>query len=188
MQAKTDPRVLRTRRLIEDAFLEILNEKTLHTLTVKDVTARAGINRATFYAHFFDKYALFSHIVRQTFLQTLAEYVPAGVAYSPENLQALVRAVCHYFVYLNSQCPPADRQLRPVAEGEVQAVVYEYLAQWLAADPPPAGVELTATYVSWAIFGVGLEWIGNRSDQDVETTAVQLYNLVERSLRQDSVS
>ncbi|MCA9971267.1 MAG: TetR/AcrR family transcriptional regulator [Anaerolineales bacterium] len=181
-ETQTDPRVLRTRQLIEEAFLEILSEKTLHALTVRDVTRRAGINRATFYAHFFDKYALFSHIVRKTFLQTLGEYISADAAFSQENLLALVRAVCHYFVYLNSQCPPTDRQLRPVAETEVQQVVFEHLVGWLQVESA-ADVALLATYLSWGIFGVGLAWVGNRSDQAVEETAVRLYHLVQATLR-----
>lgn len=181
-ESQTDPRVLRTRQLIEDAFLEVLGEKTLHALTVRDITRRAGINRSTFYAHFFDKYALFSHIVRKTFLQTVEEQLGPEAAFSQENLLALVRAACHYFVYLNSQCPPSDRQLRPVAETEVQKVLFEYLVCWLKEQSLTTEAELLATYLSWGIFGVGLEWMGNRSDQDVAATAVQLFTLVQASL------
>jgi len=181
-ETQTDPRVLRTRQLIEDAFLEVLGEKTLHALTVRDITSRAGINRSTFYAHFFDKYALFSHIVRQTFLQTVGEQLSQEAEFSEENLLALMRAVCLYFVYLNSQCPPSDRQLRPVAETEVQKVLFEYLVSWLAERPQATDAELLATYLSWGIFGVGLEWMGNRSEQDVAATAVQLHSLVQASL------
>lgn len=181
-EEKLDPRVKRTRRLIEDAFLELLSEKTLHAMTVGDITERAEINRATFYGHFFDKYALFSHIVRKTFLQTLSEHLSEDAPFSQENLRALVLAVCHYFVYLNSQCPPSDRQLRPVAETEVQAVVNEQLSQWFHESLDIENAELTATYLSWAIFGVGLEWIGNRSTQAVDDTAEEIFALVENTL------
>lgn len=180
-----DPRVRRTRQLIEDAFLELLGEKTLHAMTVGDITKRAEINRATFYSHYFDKYALFSHVVRKTFLQTLREYLPVDAAYSPENVKALVLAVCHYFVYLNSECPPSDRQLRPVAETEVQAAVCETLGGWLQDRPDVGNAELTATYLSWAIFGAGLEWISNRSVQAVEETAADIFMLVQKTLSPD---
>lgn len=181
-EEKLDPRVKRTRKLIEDAFLELLTEKTLHAMTVGDITGRADINRATFYAHFFDKYALFSHIVRKTFLQTLGEHLPDDAEFCWENLLALVHAVCHYFVFLNSQCPPSDRQLRPVAETQVQAVVYEQLRNWFHVNPTTTNADLTATYVSWAIFGAGLEWIGNRSTSNIEDTAEEIFVLVEKTL------
>lgn len=181
-QENLDPRVKRTRRLIEGAFLELLSEKTLHAMTVSDITERAEINRATFYGHFFDKYALFSHIVRKTFLQTLSEYLPPDAPYNRDNLKALVIAVCHYFVYLNSQCPPSDRQLRPVAETEVQAVVYEQLCRWFQESAEVDRAELTATYISWAIFGVGLARIGNQPTQAIDDTAAAIFVLVEKTL------
>jgi AcrR family transcriptional regulator len=56
---------------LEQAFLELLEEKGFQSVTVQDITDRATVNRATFYAHFEDKYALFDHIVRETFQQTL---------------------------------------------------------------------------------------------------------------------
>lgn len=177
-----DPRVRRTRQLIEDAFLELLGEKTLQALTVGEITRRAGINRATFYSHFYDKYALFSHTIRRTFQHTLEQHLPPGAPLSRANVRALVAAVCHYFVYLNSQCPPSDRQLRPVAETEVQAVVGEQLLAWLRTDPDQADPELTAAFLSWAIFGAGLEWVGNRPAPDVDDVARRMVVLVEATL------
>ena len=185
-QTKTDPRVLRTRELIEEAFLALLGEQTLQSLTVGAVAKRAGINRATFYAHFFDKYALFSHIVRRTFLQTLAEHLPDNAPYSSDALRAMIEAVCHYFVYLNSQCPPSDRQLRPVAETAVQSVLYEQLVAWLAGHAAVEQSEMTATFLSWAIFGAGLEFMANRSGQDVTQTAVSIFHLVQNTLQSES--
>ncbi len=91
-------------------------------------------------------------------------------------------AVCHYFVYLNSQCPPSDRQLRPVAETEVQVVVYEQLCHWFSEGASVKNAELTATYISWAIFGVGLDWIANRSTQSIDDTAAEIFELVEKTL------
>ena len=42
----------RSVRLLESAFLELLAEKPYEKITVTDVTARADLNRGTFYAHF----------------------------------------------------------------------------------------------------------------------------------------
>ena len=45
---------IRSRRLIREAFLKLLNEKDLRKITVTDIVALADINRATFYAHYPD--------------------------------------------------------------------------------------------------------------------------------------
>src|ERR1700690_1925078 len=55
LNQKEDPRVKRTRLLLEQAFMVVLKEKGFQTITVQDIAQRAGVNRATFYAHFEDK-------------------------------------------------------------------------------------------------------------------------------------
>ncbi|KAA0547097.1 TetR/AcrR family transcriptional regulator [Bacillus sp. BGMRC 2118] len=54
----TDLRVIRTKQSIRDAFVELLEEKGFESITVKDITSRATINRGTFYAHYQDKFDL----------------------------------------------------------------------------------------------------------------------------------
>ncbi|WP_054025696.1 TetR/AcrR family transcriptional regulator [Bacillus sp. FJAT-28004] len=51
---RTDPRVLRTRQLIRDAFIDLLQEIELEKITVNRITERATINRVTFYLHYRD--------------------------------------------------------------------------------------------------------------------------------------
>lgn len=65
MQAKTDPRVLRTRKLITDAFIKLSQLKSFSDISVKDITEEALINRATFYNHFLDKYDLLEKVVEE---------------------------------------------------------------------------------------------------------------------------
>ncbi len=45
---------IRSRRLIREAYTELLKEKGLQKITVTDIVTRADINRATFYAHYPD--------------------------------------------------------------------------------------------------------------------------------------
>jgi len=45
---------VRSRRLIHDAFLQLLREKPFEKITVTDIVKRADINRSTFYAHYPD--------------------------------------------------------------------------------------------------------------------------------------
>lgn len=47
-----------TKTLIKQAFTLLMKEKGFQTLTVSDITRKAGINRGTFYLHYVDKYDL----------------------------------------------------------------------------------------------------------------------------------
>lgn len=55
MSRKVDPRVKRTKKMFEDALLELLEEKEFNKITVQEITKRASLNRATFYLHYYDK-------------------------------------------------------------------------------------------------------------------------------------
>ena len=70
-QSKTDPRVLRTRKLIMDSFIELSGKKEFKDITVKDITTEAMINRATFYYHFEDIYDLLEKVLSEVLLVNL---------------------------------------------------------------------------------------------------------------------
>jgi AcrR family transcriptional regulator len=54
-QQKLDPRVVRTRKLLQEAFIELVGEKGYWDLTIQDITDRATLNRVTFYLHYDNK-------------------------------------------------------------------------------------------------------------------------------------
>ncbi len=54
-----DRRIQRTRQLLQNALLSLILEKGYEAVTVQDIIDRANVGRATFYAHFQDKEALF---------------------------------------------------------------------------------------------------------------------------------
>lgn len=53
-----EQRKTETKDLIKQAFTKLLKEKGFNTLTVSDITRKAGINRGTFYLHYIDKFDL----------------------------------------------------------------------------------------------------------------------------------
>jgi AcrR family transcriptional regulator len=171
-----DPRVKRTRQLIGRAFEELLREKGFQALTVQDIAEQATVNRATFYAHFEDKYALMDSFIREGFQQCLSSTVPASAALSPGNLRTLIIAVFEYLdpLYGGHVCRTSDKQIvEPLFVTTVQEELYRFILDWLqhtkAVDTHPthaqaAGLsrekrlETSASVMSWAIFGAGVQW------------------------------
>ena len=49
-----DNRVRITKMMIRNALLQLLKEKTLQTITVRELCQVADINRGTFYTHYRD--------------------------------------------------------------------------------------------------------------------------------------
>ena len=59
---KTDLRVIKTKKAIRDAFAELLSEKDIHKITIKDIADTAVINRKTFYNYYAGVYAVVDEI------------------------------------------------------------------------------------------------------------------------------
>ncbi len=64
---KIDRRILRTRNMLGDALVELLQERNFDDITVQDVLDRAGVGRSTFYVHYRDKNDLFLSDVEDFF-------------------------------------------------------------------------------------------------------------------------
>lgn len=62
---KVDRRIRKTRKAIITAYLSLLEEKNMHAVSVSDITERADINRATFYAHYEDKQQLQEQSIKE---------------------------------------------------------------------------------------------------------------------------
>ena len=62
---QTDPRTRYTRQIITTAFWQLLRQKPMEKITVKEICALAQINRGTFYRHFQDCYDLMEQLEAQ---------------------------------------------------------------------------------------------------------------------------
>jgi AcrR family transcriptional regulator len=182
---KLDPRVKRTRGLLEQAFMEITMEKGFHAVSVQDITEKAGVNRATFYAHFPDKFALLDHSIRRMFRQEIEKRMLNACHYSAENLRALIAAVCEFISNANSHCTPADPQFESLVEAQVKNQLRELLQVWLEQAGSNVDAGTAATAAGWAIYGLALQWNheNGRKRLSAEKFAVQVLPLVAVNLK-----
>ncbi|MDD6237082.1 MAG: TetR/AcrR family transcriptional regulator [Clostridiales bacterium] len=59
---KPDRRVARTKKAIKNAFAELLSEKDISAITVKDIAETADVNRKTFYNYYSSVYDIVNEI------------------------------------------------------------------------------------------------------------------------------
>ncbi len=158
-----DPRVRRTRQLLQQAFIELFQEKGFSAITVQDIAERATVNRATFYAHFADKYALLDSLIREQFQRAVAGKLPSMPGWGMGSLRLFIQAVFDFLGEFHSHCPPTDTQFAPLIERAVQQELHELLLTWLKQQPasgkePRVSSQTLAAVMSWAIFGTAIHW------------------------------
>lgn len=70
MDNATDLRIIKTRRTIRNALVDLMSEKELSAVTISELSARAEINRKTFYRH----YRTISDVVAELENEILSEF------------------------------------------------------------------------------------------------------------------
>jgi len=72
MDEKKDERVLRTRKQLDAAFVALLQRRAYGNIRVSDIAKKAGVGRATFYAHYDSK----DDLLRSQFNRIVAPMLP----------------------------------------------------------------------------------------------------------------
>src|SRR5258708_18788791 len=105
---ESDPRARRTRQLLAQSFSELMTVKEFGEITVQDIAAKATINRATFYAHFEDKFALLDWIIRDQFRSR----VLIGLGHfeaTCDSVRHLISITGTFLAEFVGQCPKKNR-------------------------------------------------------------------------------
>ena len=172
----SDPRVRRTRQLLLEAFMALVQEKrNIHSISIQEIAMRATVNRATFYAHYEDKYALVMDWSREKFQQALVHQLPASSTLQRETLHCLILAVFDFMALSRRYSRPSNRQFELLYEMVIQQELYDLLLRWIQQVPseiplPEEAIETTAQAISWAIFGPAAQW--SRRDQSISKEVV----------------
>jgi AcrR family transcriptional regulator len=178
-----DPRVKRTRQLLQRTLLELMQEKQFTAITVQDLAERSTLNRATFYSHFEDKYDLLDSIMREGVEQALAGTIPDEAPLTGETLRTVCHTMFTYLAQIQDHCKPRDRQLEPMLEKAAHDILHSFMVRWLQRVPPaelPGGadMETVASVVSWAVFGAASQWSRGLRTQPVEDAAARVATIL----------
>jgi AcrR family transcriptional regulator len=183
-EEKLDPRVKRTRSLILRSFESLLAEKGFETISVQDVTDRAEINRATFYAHFHDKYELLDYSISQMFRHEIEKRTLDACHYTPDNLRNLILAVCEFLSNMHSECAQPHQQFESLTEGTIKNILFELLSHWLKQTGTKISTDIPATVATWAIYGLASFYSHNKKRPALDKFVDEALPLVAVNLEQ----
>lgn len=88
---KNDRRVAYTKMVLKESLLELIREKPVGKISVKEICERADINRATFYSHFNDVYDMLNQIESELY-ETISQTLDKG--WRSGSITELLKAVC----------------------------------------------------------------------------------------------
>jgi len=177
-----DPRIRRTRQLLQGALRTLMQDKSFDEISVQDVTDLATVNRATFYDHYTDKFALLDAMVASGFHMLLHE---RGVRYDgtcPSAASAVILAVCDYLTQTHTSRTVCQRQsaFEPLVEAAITAAIRRVLMEGVQKDGFINEVSpiMIATTASWAIYGAAKEWLSTPDRPSAEEIVPVILRLV----------
>jgi probable dihydroxyacetone kinase regulator len=155
-----------TRKVIREVFVQMLNERPLNKITVKDIVTACEINRNTFYYYYPDLYAILTEIF-QTELQTVIDEYNDTLSWEESFLAAtkfaLENKVAIYHVYNSIRKEELEKYLFNVA-GNVMTRYVEDASKGLKASGDDK--KIIVSFYQSALTEMLLHWISSGMKED----------------------
>jgi AcrR family transcriptional regulator len=174
--ATTDPRILRSRRMLMESLERLLKKKEFEDISVQEIADDATLNRATFYLHYPDKNALLQAMTESRF-RALLERRAITFTDCQGALRAIALGVCDYLAETTG-CP--TRLVRMSLEGSIIPVVAGMFKEGLVLHGEAPGVDATmlSTTAAWAVFGAARLWYETPNRIPAEEMAARIETMV----------
>lgn len=174
-----------TRRIILQTLTELMNEKPLSKITVKDIVERCGVNRNTFYYHFRDIPDAVEAMVQEELDEILEnQRTPESVSECMEILVNAVqknrRAMLH--LYRSIQRDVFADYLDHAAEHVVEELISRAVGD---SEMDQEDKRLVIRYYKCVFVGVILDWLRHDMEYDILADMHKLENIYQRSLERD---
>ncbi|MGI6325828.1 MAG: TetR/AcrR family transcriptional regulator [Saccharofermentanales bacterium] len=160
---ENDPRVIKTRRLLLDSFVVLVRKKDFTSISVKDITDSAQVNRATFYAHFQDKYDILEYMVIDTFMNLISKRIDIEAILNKETLRKIILFVCEYVETVSNSCKRNYTTILSLMEEKVKLKLCDIIYTILKKEngvihKKDEKAALIATMISSSIYDAASKW------------------------------
>ena len=167
-----------TQMVLKDSLVELMKEKPIAQITIKELCEKADINRSTFYTHYADQYQLLKSIEDENF--SWVKETIAGFSGKTEKADfiANIEKVFNYLIddvnhiqVLMSEQGDIDFQRN------LLIVIYEQCGRWLTNDII-AGVAKSELYFVFLVNGsIGLiqHWLKTGMQETAHEMSEMIY-------------
>jgi AcrR family transcriptional regulator len=177
-------RVTQTKQSLINAFLRLVSVKDFEKITIADITKGAQVNRATFYAHFNDKYELLDYMMGDSASDVIRQRTEGDAELDQGSIVKLVLAVIDFYDQPEVQCRSSYIGfVVPQLKNKMIIELKAYLAHSL--DNLYTGDEKTmiAAFAAQAIHEAAVQWVTGEIHLDREEVARKVALLVTEGLQ-----
>ena len=164
-----DRRSRRSRRLLKEGLLQMMQEKRFSEITVRDITERMDLNRGTFYLHYPDTAALLQR-VEEDMLAEAQALVDAHMAESTaeRTLRPVLLPILDYVVEHRTIIGMLlDSSTASGFVDRLQKLIYRNGSRLTEAwfrDVSPEQLDYLMSFLTYGLIGLVKEWFGRGMD------------------------
>lgn len=172
MTHKIDPRILRTRKLLMDAFIKLILKKNFKDITIKDITDEATVNRATLYSHFHDKYDLLDVVIKEAVIDSTFKNLDYLDKLNKETYVTIFLALADFHTetmensHLSPQCSGSYEAFSTMVEQKIKIHLENLFFSLLLkqqSNRDPEALRVGAVILSNGIYAASVDWKKNGS-------------------------
>ena len=185
--SKTDPRVMRTRQLLRDALIALIHEKGFDAVKTQDITARATLNRATFYLHYRDKNDLLIKSLHEVLEELDGAVNVPRIRNNRLSADAIIKPLVTIFEHFAQHAEFYRVMLCeagvPSILDELQQYIETVALQWITELQPHSDLRIVdpnmvIRFASTAYIGVVKWWLENDFPHSTEQITEQFLWLI----------
>lgn len=178
---KDDRRVQYTKMVIRDSLIELLTEKPISKISVKELCTNAGVNRATFYAHYKDVFDLMKKI-QDEMLANVESYLSL-ISLNAKDPLLPFNAMEQVFEYIKANAQLTTHLLGKDGDFDFQKRVFTLAYNKISDEfkyktaTSPEDMEYLHTFVITGAVGVIRKWLNDDMAQSPKYMAKLVVNL-----------
>ena len=168
-----------TKEIIARTFTELLDEKPMSKVTVKDIVERCGVNRNTFYYHFRDIPDVVEFIFKKKWDEILeAPQEKSSILECMEEMAALVRSNRKLMLNVYKS---VKRDIFLVYMNEVATyIITEYFDKNMSEfNLEKEEIQMLIKYYKCLFIGILMEWLDRGLEDDLGAEMRQMAKLLE---------
>ncbi|MDL2294016.1 TetR/AcrR family transcriptional regulator [Ruminococcaceae bacterium OttesenSCG-928-D13] len=187
---REDQRVRLTKTLLGNAFLELLAQKPVQNVTVKELCERAGVNRGTFYLHYHDVYHLMEEMEAGLVAdldRMLSEMEVITPSATEEATSTFIHSLFAFFEKNRELCAillgeNGDKKfLAVIIERGREKSVAEYRVKYPGASRQKA--ELFYHFIAWGFIGLLQQSLQGQPSFTFKTAAAAAGQIIQQASR-----
>lgn len=169
MGKREDRRIMMTKRMLKGALIEMLREKDIYHISIRELCENADVNRTTFYKYYGSQFDLFADM-ENDFLEFLYKTIKSNEA-DPEKI---IASACKYLeeniefarLIVNNNVDPAFAHKL----FSMDAIKESALARF-SVSKSEAELEYIYNYLAYGAFRMVCVWLNKEERESPEAIA-----------------